>query len=145
MLKFLIFFLALIAIGIGLTLSLPKYKVESGNPAAKHQYTMDVDTLKTPLPMSRYFLRGPTPPDALFALRLGLYSKVQQATQYAESLSLDTPVIVVKAMDTHRDWYMVFLGPFDTIEAAEEKKDGLQKRQISATLMIWPPKPEKDE
>lgn len=145
MLKFILFFITLLIIGIGITLSLPEYKVESGDPVSKHRYTIDIDTLKTPLPMSSYFLQSTNPPGAMFALRLGLYSKLQQATEYADSLSLDDDVVIVKTTDAHREWHIVFLGPFNTIKDAEVRKHQLQKKQISATLMSWPPKSEKGE
>jgi cell division protein FtsN len=118
--------------------------VPSGNKKPELQYTLVADSLKSPLPMSAYFLRAPTPPDAQYSLRLGLFSKLDQATQFANNLSMKDKTTVVKASDAQRDWYMVLLGPFTSKASATENRQRLQNEQISATLMLWPPEPESD-
>lgn len=138
--KLLILIITLLITGVGLTLSLPDYKVESTSRVPDAVYSVVEDSLTSPFPMESFLLVTPTPLDAKFALRLGLYSQLQQATAAANELQVSARTLIVKSTDATREWYLVALGPYTSISEAERKKQWLQKNQISSTLMLWPDK-----
>lgn len=134
--KILLLVIGLLATGVGLTLLLPEYKVDSTNKKAI-KYEINQDSLTTPLNMQDLLLVTPTPQDAMYALRLGLFSQLQQATKAAEALQLPALPMIVKAVGTNREWYLLTLGPYASEDQAEQKKLWLQNQQISATLILW--------
>lgn len=136
--KILILIVILLMTGVALTLSLPEYKTDS--PLRKNDvaYTIIQDSLTSPYLMNDLLLISPSPPDAEFALRLGLYHQLQQAITVAKTLQIPTKPYIIKAIDTHREWYIILLGPYASKSQAEQKKLWLQKNQLSATLSMWP-------
>ncbi len=130
--------LALIAILTGLTLAaaalLPPH-----TPSEKSAYSLVQSTLKAPLPATSLQLTSQTLADSQFAVQLGLYPDLQQATTTAQQLSLPSvPSIFATEQNAHL-WYTLLLGPYPDMEQAQSAQSQLATKGIAATnLVVWP-------
>ena len=130
----------LLAIGVSLTLYLPDYQpVDVKKPITpKIQYQINQGSLKQPINMSDILLKPTTPTDAVFGVRLGLYSQLQQAIDASASFKGDQQLTIIKAQDNYRQWYLVITGPIESQTQGEQIQQQLFTHEISATLIRWP-------
>ncbi|WP_394183567.1 SPOR domain-containing protein [Marinomonas posidonica] len=133
--KTIIIYFNILLVGIILVLYLPTYSnTKQTNNAL---YTIDGDSLIFPYSLSNMRLPS-SHQDAEYTLRVGLYRTLEQATNKAQSIQFNAPLLVIKAKDNQKEWFFVLVGRYSSELTAEQAKRQLQDNGVSSTISVWP-------
>lgn len=133
-------FLLLTGTGVGLTLYLPAVNIP-----VPTQFSIDEQSLKSPLPGQELVLSAVTNDEQQFALQLGLYNDLQRAAKAAKQLTLNDQIDIITIQNNKQSWHALLLGPFTTSTEAHNMQLRLDnENSIRSSLVRWPkPQPEK--
>ncbi|WP_432453219.1 MULTISPECIES: SPOR domain-containing protein [unclassified Agarivorans] len=127
-------FVLFAAIGVSLTAILPPNTVL--NPL---KFKLDSASLKSPLSNQDLQLKVADTGNRQFAVQIGLYSDLTQASFALNKLELSQTANIFATHDNQRQWYVALLGPFSTIDNAKHWQQ--QHFNLATSLVQWPDSP----
>jgi len=133
--KTIIIYFNILLVGIILVLYLPTYS--NSKQANNTLYTVDGDSLIFPYSLSSLRL-PPSKESAEYTLRVGLYRTLGQATDKAQTIQINAPILVIKATDNQKEWFFILVGRYTNELAAEQAKQTLQDDGVASTVSVWP-------
>jgi hypothetical protein len=136
--KLSVLFVALLLIGVSLTLYLPAFDPSNLVTTNKQSYQINQPSLKKPLLLSETSLKIQMTEDDFYGLQLGMFSQLQQAITMGKKNNQADKLLIVKVKDKKRYWYLLIHGPYTSREATNQ-----QKTNRSATLIRWPINPKE--